>query len=307
MARWPQKRSRRRPRSYAGRSTKPIRTAPGCSIGPRWCRRPSRCASGFSMNCCARRWRDADDHLRHTSLQADQAAARRGHSRGTAAACGHGRRGQSEREPHDGRQRHQRHDHFGKRDGATGRGSARDAGRQGARDGDRTRHQWRHDLRGHRCRWAAPLPALCAADRDVSLTLGGALKTFLEAQGLGLAVYTDRPPPRGHVSHPYCIVTGDINLVLDKLEDSAASTGAEEVQLDLYQQWRNANDQVLESPTLADAITDSLEGSRIGATYGAGATAKIIYAVLQRARRRLLNENERIVRHIYQLDVVRQV
>lgn len=147
----------------------------------------------------------------------------------------------------------------------------------------------------------------------MSLTIGGAIKQFLEGRGLGISVYRDVPPAKaalrnddGTLKSPYCVVTEGIALPLDPLEDGAASTGVEQIQMDLYQQWRDASDKDVESPTLADAITEALHGSQLLA--GAQTSPpKRVYGVFQKGRIRTVDRDARLVRHIYSLDVHRTI
>jgi len=135
----------------------------------------------------------------------------------------------------------------------------------------------------------------------MALTLYGAVKAYLEAQGLGISVFRDLPPPAK--SRPYVVVTGDIAMRPSVLEDGTAYDVMEEIQVDLYETWRGQNEQPSESPTLADSITVKLIGTQL--SYGS--PQKQVYALLQRARRREVDSVLRVVRHVYQFDVVRQL
>jgi hypothetical protein len=136
----------------------------------------------------------------------------------------------------------------------------------------------------------------------VALTFGGALKAYLEAQGLGISVTKDRTV-KGQ-ARPYCTYSGDLSLTIDGLEDGGAATGTEMLQLDLWQTL----DQ--ESPTLADDITKKLHGFRT--SYGT--PSKTVYGVLQRNRIRLIELVEvakgqatSVVHHAYTLDIKRMI
>lgn len=139
----------------------------------------------------------------------------------------------------------------------------------------------------------------------------GALKAYLEAQGLGIAVYKDAPPTgvkdatSNLLKAPYCVVTPDLGMVRDKHGD-AATTGTELVQLDLWQNWHDPADKVSESATLPDAITVALEGTRLMQT-GTGVPPKAVYSVRQLGRIRQLNRDANLVRHIYTLGVHRSI
>src|SRR5712691_7195362 len=128
----------------------------------------------------------------------------------------------------------------------------------------------------------------------MAATLYGAIKAYLEAQGLGISVFRDLPPPAK--SRPYVVVTSDIAMRPIPLEDGTVYDVAEEIQIDLYETGRGQNEQPSESPTLADSITAKL----VGTTLAYGTPQKQVYALLQRARRRLVDSVLRTVRHIYQ-------
>lgn len=148
----------------------------------------------------------------------------------------------------------------------------------------------------------------------MSATLGGALKAYLEAKGLGITVFNDAPPvntPRaGKVgSPPYCTVAEDIALTMDPMEDGgpasgAEATGSEIIQLDLWQTWKDGNDKRIESQTLANAISRALHGG-LNLTFGTPPTR--VYGVLHRNRIRILERDNNIVHHAYTLDVRRVI
>lgn len=146
----------------------------------------------------------------------------------------------------------------------------------------------------------------------MAASIYGALKAYLEAQGLGIAVYKDAPPTNvkdkttGLLTAPYCVVTEDIALTPDKHGDGAATTGRELVQLDLYQNWRDGADANKESPTLADAITVAIHGTRLQPS-GTGQPPKTVYAVQQQGRVRTLERDTRLIRHAYTLAVDRSL
>ena len=143
----------------------------------------------------------------------------------------------------------------------------------------------------------------------MALTLAGALKAYLEAAGLGITVFTDDVPPRavvknadGTLKAPYVVITPAIADRLDPMEDGTVLSGAEEIQLDLWEQWRDKGDNVKESPTLARAVTKALQGATLA--YGPNTAPVQVYALKQVGRRRQLDRNQRLIRHVYQVDAV---
>ena len=137
----------------------------------------------------------------------------------------------------------------------------------------------------------------------MAATLYGAVKAYLEAQGLGISVFRDLPPPAHR--RPYVVMQGDIAMRTPTLEDGGVNTVAEEIQLDLYETWRGQNEQQGESSTLADTLTAKLHG--LSLNYGT--PAKQVYGLLQRNRVRVVDMDggQRVVRHIYQIDAERQI
>src|SRR5207302_1606800 len=104
-------------------------------------------------------------------------------------------------------------------------------------------------------------------------------------------------------SRPYVVVTADIATRPTPLEDGTLYDMTEEIQVDLYETWRGQNEQPSESPTLSDSITLKLVGTSL--VYGT--PQKQVYALLQRARRRIVDSELRVVRHVYQFDAIRQI
>jgi hypothetical protein len=113
----------------------------------------------------------------------------------------------------------------------------------------------------------------------------GALKAYIEAQGLSLVVYKDAappetrnpPPPNGNglIKAPYCTVIEGISVTPISREDGGAAQGGttyvtELAQLDLWMNWRDLNgtvtgtqDKSLESRTLGAALYRKLDGSQL--------------------------------------------
>lgn len=152
----------------------------------------------------------------------------------------------------------------------------------------------------------------------MAATIGGAIKAYLEAQGLGIAVYKDAPPQAvrdkatGRIVAPYCTYHEDIvPLRMRPMEDGGPANGGTAIvtqtfQLDLWQNWRAADDTNLESPTLADAITRLLHGSKL-LPSGAGAPPVHVAGVRQVGRIRIEERDPRIVHHAYTLAIDRVI
>lgn len=88
----------------------------------------------------------------------------------------------------------------------------------------------------------------------MAATSSGAVKAFLEAQGLGVAVYRDVAPASAVL--PYVTVQEGISLVPEDHGDHGADAAVTElVQVDLWQA------QGAETYTLPDAVVGALHGA----------------------------------------------
>lgn len=128
----------------------------------------------------------------------------------------------------------------------------------------------------------------------MAATTAGALKAKLESLGLGISAYRDQPPPGQAL--PYVVIGESISLIPDPLEDGQLTTGTEQVQVDLYEQLG------LENYALAAGIEAGLHGQRL-ALVG----AKLVYVVLVRNRTRTVDLQLAWVRHIIDVDVLREL
>lgn len=118
----------------------------------------------------------------------------------------------------------------------------------------------------------------------------GAVKALLEAAGLGISVYRDTAPPDQAL--PYVTVQEGISFADEpafSAYDDPAHHVTEEVQVDVWQQWRSATRALTESYTLADAVALTLEGALLTTlpTYGGH--------VVLTGRQRLVEEDNNIV------------
>lgn len=139
----------------------------------------------------------------------------------------------------------------------------------------------------------------------MSASTSGALKSFLEAQGLGVSVYRDQAS--SSATRPYLTVSEAVAVIPDPLEDGMATTGIEEASVDLWMDWKDPVAGTLkESYTLPGAIVRALQGARL-------ATAPtLVYGVLvRRAGPRIVEMEENsgggIVHFVIQLDIRRNL
>jgi hypothetical protein len=135
----------------------------------------------------------------------------------------------------------------------------------------------------------------------------GALKAFLEAQGLGISVYRDQAP--AGTARPYLTVNEAVAVTMDPLEDGAASTVVEEATVDIWMDWKNpATGALSESYTLPGAVIRAIHGARL-ASIGTS-PSQVVYGILvRRAGPRIVemeeNSGSGIVHYVLQLDIFR--
>jgi hypothetical protein len=106
----------------------------------------------------------------------------------------------------------------------------------------------------------------------MAASTAGALKAFLEAQGLGISVYRDQAPEGP--TFPYVTVHEAISVSPEPAfnsNDDAEGHVIEQVQVSIWQRSRHPDTLAkTESYTLPDAICLALTGARLTAmpTYG---------------------------------------
>lgn len=120
----------------------------------------------------------------------------------------------------------------------------------------------------------------------MSATSAGALKAFLETQGLGLSFYRDGAP-EGQAK-PYGTVVEAIAITPDQSGDAGTNpTGRELAQVDLWQAWRDPTTKaIVESTTLPGAVFRALHGGRLST-----APTRVYGMVVQSMVRQLEREN----------------
>ncbi len=131
----------------------------------------------------------------------------------------------------------------------------------------------------------------------MAATTSGALKAKIEGLGLSLAAYRDQAAEAATL--PYVVVREAISMTPDPLEDGQLTTGAEQVQVDLFEQLGSEN------YTLAPGIAAGLHGQRL-ASIGSS-PAKVVYVCLVRNRTRVVDLQFSQVRHIFDVDVLREL
>lgn len=128
-----------------------------------------------------------------------------------------------------------------------------------------------------------------------SATSSGALKQYIEAQGLGLSAYRDNAA-EGAVL-PYVRIHEEITKTPRRSGDfgdqAAEVLVTEEVQLDLFQPYKNDSNAVVEVYPLTDQLVRKLHGAHLASFY-----TKRVAGVRVLNSTRFLNEDENVVRHL---------
>jgi hypothetical protein len=133
----------------------------------------------------------------------------------------------------------------------------------------------------------------------MSATTSGALKAYIEGLGLGISAYRDRAPAGATL--PYVTILEEVGLSPDPYEAGALGTLRETAQVDLWQTWRNLTTDVLaESLTLAPALKSGLQMAKINFA------PDVVYAVVVRGSRRLLEIDTNTVHHAITCEIFRQ-
>lgn len=139
-------------------------------------------------------------------------------------------------------------------------------------------------------------------------TTAGALKAFIESLGLSIAAYRDTAPDG--TAKPYVSILESISAVPDALEDGHLTTGVENAQVDVWQQYRDpASHAVTESYTLPASIAAGLHGSNLYVDANRPGTigGKRVYGVLVRNLIRMpAEEEENVVHHVIDLHLMRE-
>lgn len=125
-------------------------------------------------------------------------------------------------------------------------------------------------------------------------TTAGALKARIESLGLSVPAYRDQPPTGQAL--PYVVIQESISTTPDAMEDGALSTGAEAVQVDIYDVLGSEN------YALVPGIEAGLHGARL-----AFVGTKLVYVVLVRHRLRTFDLQFQWVRNTLDVDVMREL
>lgn len=135
----------------------------------------------------------------------------------------------------------------------------------------------------------------------MAATTAGAVKAFLEGQGLGIAVYRDQAP--NGAAKPYVTVVEALVVVPDGVSTAYTDRGViETAQVSVWQQWKDpATGALTESPSLAAAVVSALDGAVL-ATH-----PQHVYGCRVADHRRLLEQENNVVHHPITLELVRNL
>ena len=134
----------------------------------------------------------------------------------------------------------------------------------------------------------------------MAATTAGAVKAFLEAQGLGVSVYRDQAPE--DPPFPHVTVREMVSVTVDPHGDFAASGVTELAQVDVWQQWRNPSTRaVTESYTLADAVIKRLHGAVLTAAPKHAYGCRVVGAT------RLIEQDENVAHTAVTIEIRRDI
>lgn len=127
-----------------------------------------------------------------------------------------------------------------------------------------------------------------------------AIKVLIENSGLGIAAYSDGADQFEQL--PYITITEAIAVVPDGRSDGGdGESCTEEVQVDVWERWKDEDDVVVESPTLIHDVVRLLHGAQLDQA------PRRVYGVTVINRRRLLEPAKSLVHHAITANVHRLI
>lgn len=139
----------------------------------------------------------------------------------------------------------------------------------------------------------------------MSATTAGALKSFLESQGLGVPAYRLNAPE--NQAPPYLTIQEAVSVVPHPDDnpwwDEAESIVVEEAQVDVWQKRKNDDNTVAESYTLPASVARALHGGLLGTA----APTKVWGMSLVDGPRLLPDPDQNIVHHICTVRILRHL
>ena len=122
----------------------------------------------------------------------------------------------------------------------------------------------------------------------MAATTGNAIKALIESLGLGLAAYRDGAPD--NQLSPYVTILDGLAVTPDDHADGGTGgTCTETVQVDLWEDWQDADGNVVESPVLAPSVVRGLHGAKLDSSPNR------VHGVVVVSKRRLLEPDTNTV------------
>ncbi len=142
----------------------------------------------------------------------------------------------------------------------------------------------------------------------MSATTSGAIKAFLEKQGLGISVFQDQAPPMTGgkpTARPYVTVDEGIAWASNGYEgysDVTKQVGVESAQVNVWQTYRKGtDDSVQENAMLAPAVARALHGCQLPTA------PTVVYAVRVVGHIRMLEIDNNIVHNAITVQLHREL
>lgn len=132
----------------------------------------------------------------------------------------------------------------------------------------------------------------------MAATISGALKAYIEGLALGLSAFRDRAGK--DASEPYVVIQEGISIVPKHLGDNGVNDAVvEQVQVDLWEHWRNTDHTLAESYTLARQLEIALRSPILtGLPFH-------VHGVIGLSRTRQVDQEAGLVRNIYTVEIRR--
>ena len=134
----------------------------------------------------------------------------------------------------------------------------------------------------------------------MAASLANAIKGLIEGAGLGLAAYRDSAP--WDEAMPYVTISEGISVTQDirgEGDGLAVSAVIELIQIDVWERWKDEDENLVESPDLALRVQRALHGARLE-------TAPMrVYRLAAPNRRRLLELSNNVVHNAITASVQR--
>lgn len=96
----------------------------------------------------------------------------------------------------------------------------------------------------------------------MAANISNAIKSLIEGSGLGVACYRDAAPANEEL--PYVTISEGITATTEGRADGGAASSTQEViQVDLWEAWKDAEGEIVESPVLGRDVVKVLHGAQL--------------------------------------------